>query len=151
MKILTPVFILLLFVISCNRTWLGPNTTLPAAKVSIASLISVPNVYDGAGVAVKGMVWDIVNDELVYLLDSGHVEILNYSVFKLSDRNGNFVNIYTENIKDVKEGDIVGVVGIYRRDFVAERRNYTNEIEAKNIKILKSSKTKYSSGVDNPN
>ena len=149
MKLLIPVLLSLLFVISCNRTWQDPNTTLPAAKISIASLISVPTVYDGAGVVVKGMVWDVVNDELVYLND-GYVETLNFSVFKLSDKKGNFVYIYTENIDNISEGDLVEVVGIYRREFVTEKRNYINEIEAKNIKVLKSLKKKYSSNSDNP-
>ena len=150
MKIFIPFLISLLFIISCNRTWKDPNTTLPAARISIVSLISVPTVYDGAGVVVKGMVWDVVNDELVYLND-GYVETLNFSVFKLSDKNGNFVNIYTEEEYGVNEGDIVEVVGIYRREFIAERRNYINEIEAIDIKILKSLSNKYSSNENEQN
>ena len=149
MKILLPVIISLLFVISCNRTWQNPNTTLPAAKISIASLISVPTVYDGAGVVVKGMVWDVVNDELVYLKD-GYVETLNFSLFKLSDKKGNFVNVYTEDIDSISEGDLVEVVGIYRREFLSDKRTYINEVEAKNIKVIKSLKKKYSSSSSNP-
>ena len=148
MKILLPVIISLLFVISCNRTWKNPNTTLPAAKISIASLISVPTVYDGAGVVVKGMVWDVVNDELVYLKD-GYVETLNFSLFKLSDKKGNFVNVYTEDIDSISEGDLVEVVGIYRREFLSDKRTYINEVEAKNIKVIKSLRKKYSS-TENP-
>ena len=148
MKILLPVIISLLFVISCNRTWQNPNTTLPAAKISIASLISVPTVYDGAGVVVKGMVWDVVNDELVYLKD-GYVETLNFSLFKLSDKKGNFVNVYTEDIDSISEGDLVEVVGIYRREFLSDKRTYINEVEAKNIKVIKSLRKKYSS-TENP-
>ena len=150
MKIFIPLFLTLLFVISCNRTWQDPNAIIPAAKISIASLISVPTVYDGAGVMVKGMVWDVVNDELVYLSD-GYVETLAFSLFKLSDKKGNYVNIYTEDYFDINEGDIVEVIGIYRRDFVGSKRNYTNEIEAKNIRVIKSLKTKYSSTTDNTN
>ena len=150
MKILVALFITSLFIISCNRTWQDPNTTLPAARISIVSLISVPTVYDGAGVVVKGMVWDVVNDELVYLND-GNVETLAFSVFKLSDKKGNFVNIYTEDEIGINEGDIVEVVGIYRREFIAERRNYINEVEAIDIKILKSLSNKYSSSKDNQN
>lgn len=150
MKIFIPLLLTLLLVISCNRTWQDPNTTIPASKISIASLIAVPTVYDGAGVVVKGMVWDVVNDELIYLSD-GYVETLAFSLFKLSDKKGNFVNIYTEDYFDVNEGDIVEVVGIYRREFVGSKRNFTNEIEAKNIRVLKSLKTKYSSNTDNPN
>jgi len=150
MKILIPLFITLLFLISCNRTWQDPNKTLPAARISIVSLISVPTVYDGAGVVVKGMVWDVVHDELVYLND-GFVETLNFSVFKLSDKNGNYVNIYTEDTIGINEGDIVEVVGIYRREFIAEKRNYINEVEAIDIKILKSLSKKYSSSTDSQN
>ena len=150
MKIIIPVFITLILLVSCNRAWQDPNTTLPAARISIVSLISVPTVYDGAGVVVKGMVWDVVNDELVYMKD-GYVETINFSVFKLADRKGNYVNIYTEDTPLVDEGDLVEVVGIYRREFVAEKRNFINEVEAKNIKILKSLSSKYSSKTDNQN
>ena len=144
MKIFLPLIVSLLFIVSCHRTWQDPNTSIPAAKISIASLISVPTVYDGAGVAIKGMVWDVVNDEVVFLND-GYVETLNFSLFKLSDKKGNFVNIYTEDNLDIREGDLVEVVGIYRREFLTDRRTYTNEVEAKNIKVLKSLHKKYSS------
>ncbi|MGI9554191.1 MAG: hypothetical protein ACR2NC_04630 [Thermodesulfobacteriota bacterium] len=150
MKIFLPLLISLLFIISCHRTWQNPNTTLPAASISIASLISVPTVYDGAGVVVKGMVWDVVNDELVFLND-GYVETMEFSLFKLSDKNGNYVNIYTDDINEISEGDLVEVVGIYRREFLSDKRTYINEVEAKQIKVLKSLKKKYSSNSDSNN
>ena len=130
---------------ACNKTWKDPNETMPATKISIITLLAAPTVYDGAGVNVRGMVWDIVHDDLVYSND-GYIETLSFVVFKVSNKDGHYINVYTENMDDVKEGDLVEVVGIYRRNFVSELRNYTNEIEAKKIKVIKSMKHKYEEG-----
>ena len=91
------------------------------------------------------MVWDIVHDDLVFSND-GYIETLEFVVFKVSDKDGNYINVYSEDLKGVKEGDLVEVVGIYRRNFVSELRNYTNEIEAKKIAVIKSMKHRYEEG-----
>ncbi len=122
---------------ACNKTWKDPNDTMPATKISIITLLAAPTVYDGAGVNVRGMVWDIVHDDLVYSND-GYIETLEFVVFKVSNKDGHYINVYTENMDDIEEGDFVEVVGIYRRNFVSELRNYTNEIEAKKIRVIKS-------------
>ena len=122
---------------ACNKTWKDPNDTMPATKISIITLLAAPTVYDGAGVNVRGMVWDIVHDDLVYSND-GYIETLEFVVFKVSNKDGHYINVYTENMDDTEEGDFVEVVGIYRRNFVSELRNYTNEIEAKKIRVIKS-------------
>lgn len=130
---------------ACNKTWNDPNDTMPAKKLSIITLLAAPTVYDGAGVNVRGMAWDIVHDDLVYSND-GYIETLSFVVFKVSNREGYYVNVYTEKMDDVKEGDMVEVVGIYRRNFVSELRSYINEIEAKKITVIKSMNHKYQEG-----
>lgn len=127
---------------ACNKTWKNPNETMPATKISIITLLAAPTVYDGAGVNVRGMVWDIVHDDLVYSND-GYIETLSFVVFKVSNKDGHYINVYTEDIEGIKEGDLVEVVGIYRRNFVSDLRNYTNEIEAKKITVIKSINQKY--------
>ncbi len=142
--VLSTVLAVVLFS-ACNKTWNDPNDTIPATKLSIITLLAAPTVYDGAGVNVRGMVWDIVHDDLVYSND-GYIETLSFVVFKVSNREGNYVNVFTEKMDDVKEGDMVEVVGIYRRNFESELRNYTNEIEAKKITVIKSMNHKYQEG-----
>ncbi len=139
--ILSTILIAALFS-ACNKEWKDPNDTMPATKLSIITLLAAPTVYDGAGVNVRGMVWDIVHDDLVYSND-GYIETKSFVVFKVSNQEGNFVNVYTETMDEVQEGDLVEVVGIYRRNFESELRNYTNEIEAKKIRVIKSMKHKY--------
>ena len=143
-KLLIVLFFSLIAVFSCNRSWKDPNTTIPSAKISIATILAAPNVYDGAGVVVKGMVWDIVEDDLIYSVD-GYIETLNFYIFKLSDKNGNYIYIYTEDLNNIKEGDIVEVTGIYRRDYISELRKFNNEIESINIVVTKSVNKKYTS------
>ena len=143
-KLIIVLFISLIAAFSCNRSWKDPNTTIPSAKISIATILAAPNVYDGAGVVVKGMVWDIVQDDLIYSVD-GYIETLNFYIFKLSDKNGNYIYVYTEDLKNIKEGDIVEVTGIYRRDYLSELRKYSNEIESINIVVKKSVNKKYTS------
>jgi len=144
-KIVLSTLLAVVLFSACNKTWNDPNDTIPATKISIVALLAAPTVYDGAGVNVRGMVWDIVHDDLVYSND-GYIETLSFVVFKVSNREGNYVNVYTEKMDDVKEGDMVEVVGIYRRNFISELRSYTNEIEAKKITVIKSMNHKYQEG-----
>ena len=142
--VLSTILVVALFG-ACNKTWKDPNEAMPATKISIITLLAAPTVYDGAGVNVRGMVWDIVHDDLVFSND-GYIETLEFVVFKVSDKDGNYINVYTEDMNGIKEGDLVEVVGIYRRNFVSELRNYTNEIEAKKIAVIKSMTHKYEEG-----
>jgi len=144
-KIVLSTILAVVLFSACNKTWNDPNDTIPATKISVVTLLAAPTVYDGAGVNVRGMVWDIVHDDLVYSND-GYIETLSFVVFKVSNKEGNYVNVYTEKMHDVKEGDMVEVVGIYRRNFVSELRSYTNEIEAKKITVIKSMNHKYQEG-----
>ena len=132
-----------LFIIGCTKVWKDPNNTIPSSKVDIFDLIATPIVYDSAGVRVEGMVWDLTQGELSVSSDT-YSTSKPFMVFKLSDVDGNFVNVFlTENFS-FKEGDIVEVVGIYRRNYKTDLRHFVNEIEAKNVILLKSLEEKYS-------
>jgi len=144
-KIVLSTILAVVLFSACNKTWKDPNDTMPATKLSIITLLAAPTVYDGAGVNVRGMVWDIVHDDLVYS-NNGYIETLSFVVFKVSSKDGHYINVYTEEMDNVQEGDLVEVVGIYRRNYVSEYRNYSNEIEAKKINVIKSMKHKYKDG-----
>ena len=134
---------LLAISIGCNKTWENPNSSIPSAPISIVGILATPNVYDSAGVRVTGMVWDLALGDLT-VTKSGYLENISYSIFKLSDKHGNFVNVYTDKKYELEEGDIVEVTGIYRRNFRAEKRHFINEIEAVDIKLKKSLKERFS-------
>lgn len=128
-------FIFLFLTVSCDKEWQNPNTTVPASELPVATLVAAPNAFNGAGVIVKGVVWDIVNDEFTYM-DNNAEKTVSYSMFKLADKKGNFVTIYTESLEGVKEGDLIKVRGIYRKDMTMQKRYYANEIEAVNIQVI---------------
>jgi hypothetical protein len=122
--------ILFLFFLGCAGEWQNPNTTTPAKKIDITSILINPIAYDSAGVIVEGRVWDLVfntlekNDK-----DKGSP----YTNFKLADKDGNFVNVFALGYLPIAEGDIVEVVGIYRRNLSSENYRFLNEIEAKRV------------------
>ncbi len=129
--------IFLFLTASCNKGWQDPNTTVPASELPVATIVAAPNAFNGAGVIVKGVVWNIVNDEFTYT-DNGDERTVSYSMFKLADKKGNFVTVYTESLEDVKEGDLIKVRGIYRKDMNTQKRYYVNEIEAVDIQVIES-------------
>lgn len=112
----------------CAREWQNPNTALPAKKLEIKSILTNPTAFDSAGVIVEGKVWDLRFDTLI----EKDVQI-PYTGFKLADRDGNFVNIFVLGDIPVSEGDLVEVVGIYRRVYTTEGYKFVNEIEAKRV------------------
>ena len=122
--------ILFLFFLGCAGEWQNPNTTTPAKKIDITTILINPIAYDSAGVIVEGRVWDLVfntlekNDK-----DKGSP----YTNFKLADKDGNFVNVLALGHLPIAEGDIVKVVGIYRRNISTENYKFLNEIEAKRV------------------
>lgn len=130
-------FIFLFLTVSCNKAWQDPNTTVPASELPVATLVAAPNAFNGAGVIVRGVVWNIVNDEFTYT-DNNAEKTVSYFMFKLADKKGNFVTIYTELLEGVKEGDLIKVRGIYRKDMNTQKRYYVNEIEAVDIQVIES-------------
>lgn len=128
----------LLLCAGCSKTWKDPGSTVPASELPIAVIASVPNAYNGAGIIIKGVVWDLVSDELTYA-DGDLTETISYFFFKVADQKGNFVNVYAEGPTGLKEGDIVEVKGIYRKDMTTQKRYFRNEIEAVKVKVTGSS------------
>ncbi len=119
--------ILLLIFLGCAGEWQNPNTTTPAKRMDITAILTNPIIYDSAGVIVEGRVWDLVFNTLEK--DKGSP----YTNFKLADKDGNFVNVFALGHLPITEGDIVEVVGIYRRVLSTENYKFLNEIEAKRV------------------
>ncbi len=112
----------------CAHEWQNPNTSLPAKEVDITSILTNPIAYDSAGVIVEGKVWDLRLDTV----SEGDVQI-PYTGFKLADEDGNFVNVFALGDIPVAEGDLVKVLGVYRREYRTEGYKFINEIEAKSV------------------
>jgi len=116
---------ILLVFLGCAREWQDPNTTIPAKKVDIAAILENPIAFDSAGVIVEGKIWDLVFDKF-----EREDKETPFTEFKLADQDGNFVNIFVLGHIPIAEGDIVEVMGIYRRELGKERIYLANEIEA---------------------
>ncbi|MGH7908498.1 MAG: hypothetical protein ACRENW_01460 [Thermodesulfobacteriota bacterium] len=116
---------ILLVSLGCAREWQNPNTTIPAKQVDIAAILENPIAFDSAGVIVEGKVWDLVFDKF-----EREDKETPFTEFKLADQDGNFVKVFVLGHIPIAEGDIVGVVGIYRRELGKERIIFANEIEA---------------------
>ena len=116
---------ILLVFLGCAREWQNPNTTIPAKQVDIAAILENPIAFDSAGVIVEGKVWDLVFDKF-----EREDKETPFTEFKLADQDGNFVNIFVLGHIPIAEGDIVEVMGIYRKELGKERIYFANEIEA---------------------
>ena len=143
-----PIILIVFFVFACSKSWKNPNETIPSSETSIIKILATPNAFDSAGVKVTGMVWDLALGDLT-VTKSGYLENVSYIIFKLADEHGNFVNVYTNKKYSIDEGDIVEVTGIYRRNYVSEKRHFINEIEAVDIVLKKSLVEKYSNQSSN--
>ncbi len=122
--------ILFIVLLGCAGEWQNPNTTPPAKKMDIASILINPIIYDSTGVIVEGRVWDLVFNTLG---KNDKDKESPYTNFKLADKDGNFVNVFALGHLPIAEGDIVKVVGIYRRELNTENYKFLNEIEAKRV------------------
>ena len=116
---------ILLVSLGCAREWQNPNTTIPAKQVDIAAILENPIAFDSAGVIVEGKVWDLVFDKF-----EREDKETPFTEFKLADKDGNFVKVFVLGHIPIAEGDIVEVLGIYRRELGKERIYLANEIEA---------------------
>jgi len=98
--------------------------------MDITTILINPVIYDSAGVIVEGRVWDLVFNTL----EKGDKDKGSpYTNFKLADKDGNFVNVFALGHLPITEGDVVRVVGIYRRELSTENYRFLNEIEAKQV------------------
>ena len=116
---------ILLVFLGCAREWQNPNTTIPAKQVDIAAILENPIAFDSAGVIVEGKVWDLVFDKF-----EREDKETPFTEFKLADQDGNFVKVFVLGHIPIAEGDIVEVMGIYRRELGKEGIFFANEIEA---------------------
>jgi hypothetical protein len=123
--------ILFLLSLGCAGPWQNPNTTTPAKKIDITSILINPIIYDSSGVIVEGKVWDLEFDTLEN--NDKDNKGSPYTNFKLADRDGNFINVFALGHLPIAEGDYVKVVGIYRRQLETENHDFINEIDAKQI------------------
>lgn len=124
-------FTVFLALLGCAPRWVNPNTTIPAAEFEIATILAHSIAFDSAGVIVVGKVWDVE----YRMIKKPYTEI-PYTLFKLADMNGNYINVFAISHFPVIQGDFVRVLGTYRRDFKSEDYTYVSEIEAKQIKFL---------------
>jgi len=60
-----------------------------------------------------------------------------YTTFKIADRKGNYLDVYTPGNYELSEGDFVRVTGIFQIDYNDELRDFENDITAIRIEPWK--------------
>jgi len=126
--------IVLISLIGCTRVWMDPDTSVPASNQSIANILVNKAAYDSAGVVVVGKVWDLRKETMTD--EENRVE-KEYTTFKLADRKGNYLDVYTPGNYELSEGDFVRVTGIFQIDYNDELRDFENDITAIRIEPWK--------------
>lgn len=97
-----------------------PGANIAGIRASITKILISPLAFDGAIVAVEGLAHDVKKER------SDRRE--RVTAFKLSDLQGNFINVSASVASEVSENDYLVVGGIYRRE--------KNEIEAQEIQKI---------------
>lgn len=138
LKALLALTSIALTLLGCAREWQDPNTTIPAKKVDITSILVSSIAYDSAGVIVEGKVWDLMFDKI-----QEEDREIPFTEFKLADQDGYFINVFSPGHIPIAEGDFVQVTGIYRRELSREKHLFINEIEAIRIEREKPSRPDY--------
>ncbi len=118
--------------LGCTKEWKNPATGFPVMDVDVAMLLTTPTFYDGAGVRVKGKVWNV--ERGTFKTDEG-VEA-PYTRFVVADREGNSLGVFAKGEIEVKEGDMVRVAGYFRLWEETPYHNFRNEIEAVRVEVL---------------
>jgi hypothetical protein len=113
---------LLLFLISF---FLQAHNTLADEKMTINGILSHPDKYVGKKVTVEGKA-SKVNPRTS---KEGKV----YTTFKLTDKSGKGMSIYTKTHPLITEGQKVKVTGIYRKVKTIGKNTIHNVVEAWNI------------------
>ncbi len=119
--------ILIAICTACSREWQDPATAIPSQSVSIAEIITSPDVYDMSGVSVIGKIWR-PRVESAGPTENGQEQV--YTVFTLADRQGVGVDVYVNGEAPVADGDYIRVVGLFRKDFQKQGDYFYNRIEA---------------------
>ncbi|NIP37766.1 MAG: hypothetical protein GWO07_01765 [Candidatus Dadabacteria bacterium] len=132
MKRTNITILILIFAISfaagCAGPWKSPNESIAAQELKIRNLLITPTIYDHAGVILEGKVWD-----LEFIEDKEDPDTM-HSVFKLADRDGNYVNVTSDYMTTLlKEGEIVKITGMHTVIFDKESRMVTYHVQASKI------------------
>src|SRR5262245_9467525 len=97
--------VIILASLGCAQSrWVNPNTTIPAVKVDIARILANSTAYESAGVIVEGRAYDVE----YRIMKKPYTEI-PYTVFKVADMDGNYINIFAISHFPVAQGDFVKV------------------------------------------
>ncbi|HVY54225.1 MAG TPA: hypothetical protein VHC46_00550 [Thermodesulfobacteriota bacterium] len=101
--------IISLAVAGCNKKpEYGPGSSVQGFRAAISKILFSPIAFDGATVAVEGIVAQVkeVNPEQKNVSTE----------FKLVDLNGNFINVDMPGSWEIADNDYIVVGGIYRRN-----------------------------------
>ena len=114
--------VLVILIIGCAKKENEiPAAHIPGIRAPITKILISPLAFDGAIVAVEGIAHDVMQEK-----SDGKDK--TSTIFKLSDLQGNYINVSTPGKREIFEYDYLVVGGIYRR---AE-----NLIEAQQIEIV---------------
>ncbi len=95
--------------VACNKKpEYIPGSSVQGFRASISKILFSPIAFDGATVAVEGIVAGVVEE------NAGSKEVITN--FKLSDLNGNFVNVEMPGSWEIADDDYMVVGGIYRKN-----------------------------------
>lgn len=86
-----------------------PGSSVQGFRAPISKILFSPVAFDGATVAVEGIVTDVSTE-------SGQPGEDMVTNFKISDLNGNYINVYMPDTWEISENDYMIVGGIYRKN-----------------------------------
>jgi hypothetical protein len=101
-----------------------PGAGIQGYRAPISKILFSPVAYDGATVAIEGFVRDYKEEsdgETVEEAGAAEADDIN-TTFKLTDLNGNYINILMPGQWEVENNNYLIVGGIYRKN--------GNELEA---------------------
>lgn len=125
---ITAILTVLALMTSCIGKWQNPNDTIAAEELNIRDLLIIPTIYDSAGVILEGKIWD-----LEFINDEKNPDKV-YSMFKLADKDGNFVYVTSADPSaPLANGNKVKVLGIHRMLPGNDANLVTYLIEAKRV------------------
>lgn len=122
------------FTAACNKKPdYVPGSSVQGFRAPISKILFSPVAFDGATVAVEGIVTDVSTESE----QPGEDMVTN---FKISDLNGNYINVYMPDTWEISENDYMIVGGIYRKNgnvieaeemekIVLQKENRKEEIE----------------------
>lgn len=131
---LIAVISMFVFTAACNKKpEYIPGSSVQGFRAPISKILFSPVAFDGATVAVEGIVTDVSTESE----QPGEDMVTN---FKISDLNGNYINVYMADTWEISENDYMIVGGIYRKNgnvieaeemekIVLQKENRKEEIE----------------------